>query len=173
MSLRHIGSLKFYFSVGATPPSPLTTLTGYPVIFPEGQGGITPKLTVQSNYEPVAGVNTITDTAASQVEFDYMYTLKSFDYNILSFLLGASVPNTGTPPTSVVLGATLNKGYGLMQWYKNGDVSGTPIRTHSGFYCQVVPDGEITLDPAKFTELKLKINLLAISGSSAPFGTLT
>ncbi len=166
MGFSYIGGLKFHFKQGDTAPITLTDNALYPVKFPEGTGGLSLSVDTVDNEEPSAGILGITDSVVTKSTMEYTLTLKSFDLNILSFLLGGSTPTTNTPPTSIAVGTDLaHSGWGYMEWYRNGDVSGTPSRKHHGFTCQVIPDGEFSLDPTKFTEVKFKIKITGTRGT--------
>jgi hypothetical protein len=160
-----IGSFKFSFAAGALPSSP-DQAASYPVKFPECPGSLAVNVETVDNEEPVAGVNSVTDSVVTKSALEYSITCKSYDLNVLSFLLGGTTPTTNTPPTSISVGADLaHSGYGFMEWYKNGDVSGTPIRKHHSFSCQIIPDGEVSADPTKFSEFKFKIKVTAAKGT--------
>jgi hypothetical protein len=160
-----IGSFKFHFAAGALPANP-DQAASYPVKFPECPGSLKVDVETTDNEEPVAGVNGVTDSAVTKATFEYSITCKSYDLNVLAFLLGGPTPTTNTPPASIAVGTDLaHNGHGYMEWYKNGDVSGTPIRKHHSFSCQVIPDGGVEADPTKFSEFKFKIKVTASRGT--------
>lgn len=168
MSYSQIGSLKFHFLAGATAPSTPGTSTEYVVKFPEGSGGISVNVDTVDNEVPVNGILGVERTVITKAALEYSYTIKQFDLNILSFFLGGATPTTNTPPTTITVGSDFaHSGWGYMEWYDNGDAGGSPLRKHTGFSCQIIPEGDFSLDPSKFTELKFKIKITATRGTLA------
>lgn len=168
MSFTQIGSLKFHFLAGSTAPTTPATNTEYVVKFPEGTGGITVSTDSLDHEQPTAGVLLIDRSVITKATMEYSYTVSTFDFNVLSFFLGGPTPTTNTPPTTVSVGTDFSHtGYGFMEWYDNGDVSGTPSRKHYGFTCQIIPDGDFSLDPKKFSEAKFKIKVTGTKGTLA------
>jgi hypothetical protein len=164
--MSHIGSLKFHFLAGATAPTTLTTPALYLVKFPEGTGGLTPSVTSIENKIPVLGILAVDEAVVVESSYEYTYKLKKFDYKVLAFLLGGATPASDTPPTTIAIGSDLaHSGWGYMEWYRNGNTAGAPSHVHSGFTCQVIPDGEISLDPETFTEISFKIKITATRGT--------
>ena len=164
--MSHIGSLKFHFLPGATAPATLTTASLYTIKFPEGVGGLTPTVSSIDNEVPVNGILAVDESVVTKSSFEYTYKLKKFDYKILAFLLGGATPATDTPPTTIAIGSDMaHSGWGYMEWYRNGDVANTPSKVHSGFTCQIIPDGELSLDPETFTEISFKIKITATRGT--------
>lgn len=158
-----IGSVKFHYLAGATAPATLNTASLYLTKFPECPGEFNPNIKTVDIEEPSAGVNILVGSPITGSLPEYVLTLKRLNDNVTALFLGGANPATDTEPTSINVGSNFSfNGWGLMEWYENGDASGTPFRVHAGFRCQLVPDGTLSRDPTKGVEPKIKVRLTGI-----------
>lgn len=164
-----IGSGRLYFKQGSVIPATVTDKTLYPFNLPEGTLGINLDVTSEDNEVPVAGVLQVDETVITKFAIKYSYKMKKFDMNIMCLLMGGPTPtDVATPPTTIAVASNLShSGFGYMEWYKNGDAVGTPFKKHYGFSCQIVPNGELSMDPAKYSEASLDIKITSTKGTFA------
>jgi hypothetical protein len=156
-----IGSVKFHFLAGATAPVTLNTASLYTTKFPECPAEFSPNMKSADIMEPSAGVNVLVGSPITESLPEYSMTLKRYNDNVTALFLGGAAPSGDTEPTSINVGTNFSFiGWGLMEWYENGDVAGTPYRVHAGFKCQLVPEGSLSRDPSKGGEPKIKVRLI-------------
>lgn len=163
-----IGSAKFHFKQGDTAPITLTDATLYPVKFPEGKASFESKPNELKVQQPSAGVNKVAAKYVTSSETTYNLTLTTYDMNIMSLLLNGPTPTSATLPTTIAVGTDFNHtGWGMVEWYNNGDTLGSPSFTHTGFKCSISSEGAFSMDPEKPAEVTLKIEVLDVSGTFA------
>ena len=166
-----LGSVKFSFSPGLTPPTSLVDPTVYTVHFPEGSGEFTPNAKFLDVKAPSLGINYLVGSPVTEATPEYSVTYELFNDNLTALFLGGATPATDTEPTSITVASNFSFiGYGIMEWYENGDTS-TPYRKHAGFTCQLVPDGALSRDPSKNSAPKLKIRILGVRGVYSATGS--
>lgn len=162
------GSAKFYFKQGATAPLTLTDETLYPVTFPECKASFESKPNKVTIKQPVLGVNKTFANIITGSETTYTLTLSTFEANHLALLFNGPTPTSATQPTSIAVGTNFrHTGWGLLEFYNNGDTAGNPSYVHSGFKCDLYVDGSFSIDPEKPAEITIKVEVLDVSGTIA------
>lgn len=160
-------SFKFSFLPGATAPVTPATESLYTVKFPQGKGSFKSNADIKDVVAPVGGTNRLIASAVTKAMPEYELTLPQLDKNILSLVLGGAAISP-TEPTSIAVGSNyVNNGWGYIAWYNLGDTAGTPLFSHYGFTCSVLPSGDISGDPETPGEIKLRIRVLDTAGTFA------
>jgi hypothetical protein len=160
-------SFKFSFLPGATAPATPATEALYTVKFPQGKGSFKPGVDIKDVVAPVGGANRLIGSAVTKAMPEYEITLPQIDKNVLSLLLGGPAIAVA-PPTTIAVGTQyVNNGWGFIAWYNLGDAVGTPLFSHYGFTCAVLPNGDLSGDPETPGEVKLRIRVLDQAGTFA------
>lgn len=167
MSFTFIGSYKLYILPGETAPANLTTKNLYTVAFSEGEGGFKSDVTTEDCEVPTAGVLGIEASDVVKAVMEYSLKLKKLDFNFLTILMGGPAPSE-TPSTSIAVGTNFScKAWCYMEWYRNGDTSGTPKFKHTGFQASISADGSFDVKPTGYSEGSLKLKLYGAKGTMA------
>lgn len=167
MSYTFIGSFHLYVLPGETAPATVTNKALYTVDLGEGIGGLKTDVTVEDCEVPQNGVNVIQASDIVKAALEYSFKFKALNNNLLSLMVGGPAPAV-TEPTTIAVGTNFsNKVWAYIEWFRNGDTSGSPKFKHYGVQLSLSPDGEFSVDPTKHTEIALKGKLYGSKGTIA------
>lgn len=161
-----IGSLKFFYLGGATPPVTLNSPALYLTTFAEGKGEFDAGIKTTDVVSPLAGVNRRVAMPVTEAFPEYKITTSLYNANLEALWYGGVNPTSDTAPATITVGENyMFTGWGLIMEYNVGDVLGVPSMIHAGFRCQLLPDGKIAREPGKPTELTYRVVLIDASNA--------